>query len=539
MSRRSRRIRCSCSMTPMAFICRGQTAPTSRHAMREDAAAEAQRSCEVRNRMSLQACLVVRGVGRCRSLQHSTTTLASSTVESISRRRLKTHLLVRRADYKIYCRSFSLQDMRVPSQPLCRPAVAQVPGVSISPPAGTDTYQRRLSLGLHSYVEQWRECVNGAHGMRDPGRQDDQGYANACEPLSTWRIPKSREVKWELYVDQKSIDASGFKATNLRELRRPLVELQSTSPEQALALSQKAPAFFSSQSTWSLPYPLNLLVNNESQEKWTSYENIFLACLRTGDNRSARICLEELTDRFGKQNERVLALTGLYKEATAQTDAELASVLSWYEDILREEPATFSLRKRRVALLKSMGRTADAITALTTLLDASPTDAEAWAELSDLYLSQGLYEQALFCLEEVLIVTPNAWNMHARIGEVQYLAAQKAEGTERSKGLAESMRRFCRSVELCDDYLRGYYGMKLVSVIPLQSLWARSSDTVTGDLAAPSHNVIQKLNELATTKLAEILRRNASGEKDWDGYSQPELAAARELLDKDTVKAAR
>jgi hypothetical protein len=24
------------------------------------------------------------------------------------------------------------------------------------------------------------------------------------------------------------------------------------------------------------------------------------------------------------------------------------------------------------------------------------------------------------------------------------------------------MRRFCRSVELCDDYLRGYYGLKLV-----------------------------------------------------------------------------
>lgn len=31
------------------------------------------------------------------------------------------------------------------------------------------------------------------------------------------------------------------------------------------------------------------------------------------------------------------------------------------------------------------------------------------------------------------------------------------------KYLAESLKRFCRSVELCDDYLRGYYGLKLVS----------------------------------------------------------------------------
>lgn len=28
--------------------------------------------------------------------------------------------------------------------------------------------------------------------------------------------------------------------------------------------------------------------------------------------------------------------------------------------------------------------------------------------------------------------------------------------------MAEAMRRFCRSVELCDDYIRGYYGLKMV-----------------------------------------------------------------------------
>ena len=40
------------------------------------------------------------------------------------------------------------------------------------------------------------------------------------------------------------------------------------------------------------------------------------------------------------------------------------------------------------------------------------------------------------------------------------------------KYLAESLRRFCRSIELCDDYLRGYYGLKLVCKFldPLQVL---------------------------------------------------------------------
>lgn len=67
--------------------------------------------------------------------------------------------------------------------------------------------------------------------------------------------------------------------------------------------------------------------------------------------------------------------------------------------------------KRRAALLRQLSRSSDAINALNELLEISPTDIEAWAELSDLYLSQGLFSQAEFCLEEVLLVSPNAWNV--------------------------------------------------------------------------------------------------------------------------------
>lgn len=67
--------------------------------------------------------------------------------------------------------------------------------------------------------------------------------------------------------------------------------------------------------------------------------------------------------------------------------------------------------KRRVALLRSLNRSADAISALIQLLDAVPTDAEAWCELADLYQSQGLGSQAVFSLEEALLIAPNAWNV--------------------------------------------------------------------------------------------------------------------------------
>jgi len=61
--------------------------------------------------------------------------------------------------------------------------------------------------------------------------------------------------------------------------------------------------------------------------------------------------------------------------------------------------------------LKYLGRQTEAVVALNNLLEALPTDAEAWAELADLYVSQGLYQQGIFALEEVLLITPNAWNV--------------------------------------------------------------------------------------------------------------------------------
>lgn len=69
------------------------------------------------------------------------------------------------------------------------------------------------------------------------------------------------------------------------------------------------------------------------------------------------------------------------------------------------------IMKRRITLLQTLSRVDDAIDALVELLDASPTDIEAWAELAELYLSQGLFSQAEYCLEEVLLVAPNAWNV--------------------------------------------------------------------------------------------------------------------------------
>ncbi|KAF4624882.1 hypothetical protein G7Y89_g13287 [Cudoniella acicularis] len=309
-------------------------------------------------------------------------------------------------------------------------------------------------------------------------------------------------------------------------------------PSVALQLSQQAPSLL--RNTPSAIYSVSSLwTAAESPELWTTYENLMLSCLRTGDEQSAHLCLERLTERFGSENERLMAFRGLFQEAIAIDDAELKKVLEEYDNILDKDPGNMPVTKRRIALLKTLKKTPEAITALNQLLESSPVDAEAWAELSDLYLSQGMYSQAIFALEEILLATPFAWNVHARLGEVLYVAASASEGGA-DKHLSESMRRFCRSIELCDDYLRGYYGLKLTTSRLLTTLpqTSRQSKSDTG-LPPPDIKSVERLNELATAKLSEIVRRNVSGEAGWGGYDKADIIAAQELLNRDSTPITR
>lgn len=128
--------------------------------------------------------------------------------------------------------------------------------------------------------------------------------------------------------------------------------------------------------------------------------------------------------------------------------------------------------------------------------------------------------------------------MHARLAEILYKLTMATESSaaplEVARGYAEAMRRYCRSIELCDNYLRGYYGLKLATKKLLEFL--PNTGLTTG---APSKEKVEKLNELATSKLAEIIRRNSAREVGWDGYDEAEIIAARELLDRDSSSAPR
>ncbi|PLB36713.1 uncharacterized protein BDW47DRAFT_108350 [Aspergillus candidus] len=293
--------------------------------------------------------------------------------------------------------------------------------------------------------------------------------------------------------------------------------------------SQQAPIILGAKATSA---KINLLpAQQEDPSHYVLLEQLFLSCLQTGDDKSALHCLELLSDRFGPSNERTSGLYGIYEEAVAKGQIGLEKCLQKYDSILSENPVNLPILKRRVAILRSMSKPVEAISSLVEILKAVPTDAEAWCELADLYVAQGMTHQAIFCLEESLLIAANAWNIHARLGEVLYICARSGDETS-GQYLVRSIRCFCRSIELCDDYLRGFYGL-VMATSPL--LDGKQGDTKFKISAAQWEKTIpaatiSKLHIFAKRRLEHIIELRSSDHQLWESC-QGEIIAAKELLD--------
>jgi hypothetical protein len=108
--------------------------------------------------------------------------------------------------------------------------------------------------------------------------------------------------------------------------------LQLSDPTAALHLTQQASALLTKQQS-SSAFPFAAF---EDPDQWLELEQLFLVFLRTGDDKSAHLCLDRLAERFGPANERIMGLRGLYQEATAKDGSSLEAILRDYNKILSE-----------------------------------------------------------------------------------------------------------------------------------------------------------------------------------------------------------
>ena len=78
--------------------------------------------------------------------------------------------------------------------------------------------------------------------------------------------------------------------------------------------------------------------NGKESENYGVIERLLFSCLRSGDDKSALLCTEQLAARFGVTDEKVTGLRGLYEEATAENRSTLEKCLQKYDLVLSKNP---------------------------------------------------------------------------------------------------------------------------------------------------------------------------------------------------------
>ncbi|XP_059475667.1 ER membrane protein complex subunit 2-like isoform X2 [Neocloeon triangulifer] len=176
-------------------------------------------------------------------------------------------------------------------------------------------------------------------------------------------------------------------------------------------------------------------------------EQVYLAALDCHKMDVADSCLTILGREF-PQSLRVRRLLAMRCEVLG--DEQMA--LNHLEYILNEDKTNVAARKRIIAMYKSRGNTAKAISELNEYLKSFMSDQEGWQELCDLYLLHQEFSRAAFCMEELLLNSPHNHLYHQRFAEIKY-----TQGGIENMELAKA--HFCQAAKLNPNNVRALFGV--------------------------------------------------------------------------------
>ncbi|OBZ76321.1 ER membrane protein complex subunit 2-A [Grifola frondosa] len=254
----------------------------------------------------------------------------------------------------------------------------------------------------------------------------------------------------------------------------------------------------------------------QGDEGWDALERLALAALDQDNLEVADRCLELIAERF-PGSPRVDCLIGIRMEATESPDV----VLKYYDELLEADSSNAAAWRRKVSVLRKMGKVDRAVEELSALLDTFYTDVEGWLELADLYAScsqyvpillisdaQNLmsarYTYALQSLSHALLLAPQNPSHFLQFAETAYLAGD----------ITLSLKMFLTVVDMTDDddgdvspsdsiptgmTLRAWFGVKLCTrrlLTEPRLLTSSGSQT-----PAPSSSNISTLDDLSTERL--------------------------------------
>ncbi|KAF8221185.1 TPR-like protein [Tricholoma matsutake] len=237
-------------------------------------------------------------------------------------------------------------------------------------------------------------------------------------------------------------------------------------------------------------------------EGWEFLEQLALAAIDIGrlDIADASYgfsqCLKQLSDKF-PNSPRVDVLTGIRMEATESPDV----VLQYYSELLQADSVNAAIWKRRISVIRRMGRYQKAVEELSEFLDTFYTDVEGWLELADIYSFCNQYTSALQALSHALLLAP----------QNPFTALQFAETAYTAGDLPLALKTFLVVIDMGERDLpkdeppttiniRAWLGVKLCS---RRLVLSQNSPSAS---QTPVPKTIKLIDELATERVLSSYR---------------------------------
>ncbi|KAF8634369.1 hypothetical protein AX15_000940 [Amanita polypyramis BW_CC] len=228
------------------------------------------------------------------------------------------------------------------------------------------------------------------------------------------------------------------------------------------------------------------------EDSWAFLEQLMLAAIDIGRVDVADVCLEQLTKKF-PGSPRVEVLQGIRIEATESVDV----ALQYYDQLLSADPANAAFWKRRISVLRRIGKVEDTVGELSEYLDTFYNDLEGWLELADIYSSCNLYASALKSLSHALLLSP----------QNPFTVLQFAETAYSAGDLPLALKMYLVVIDMDDGTaaqespqgfsIRAWYGIKLCSRRLIQS---PSLGTLSAS-KTPMPKNLEVIEELATEQV--------------------------------------
>jgi len=246
-------------------------------------------------------------------------------------------------------------------------------------------------------------------------------------------------------------------------------------------------------------YGPKVIQQSKELELFAITEQVCIAALCVGNTSLVDSCINKLLAQF-PNSVRVKKLVGMQKEM----NKDFTAALEIYDSILVTAPADLGVIKRKICVYKASCEKSKAIKLLLDILNAavptpaavpggdavakdgektpsvpevkfSPTlalavsDLSSWVELAELYTENGDYSEAVYCVEECIMLDPhNAWyhvkaaDLYYSIGGIDaYIRARKHytmalnfQSCKHNKRGLFGMIYACRNIITCLDTLK-------------------------------------------------------------------------------------